>query len=75
MTLVRGPNLGLAITDRAMEVLGAPGSVLPRVWLLLEQHGRRRTPAEYELGVAPARMPGQRKYLSRVPPGRFIAAS
>jgi hypothetical protein len=50
MTLVRGPNLDLVITDRAMSALGAPGSVLPRVWTLLEQHGRRRTPAEYEFG-------------------------
>jgi hypothetical protein len=54
MTLVRGPNLDLVITDKALSALGAPGSVLLRVWLLLELHGRRRTPAEYELGVAPA---------------------
>jgi hypothetical protein len=60
MTLVTGPNLRALVTDAALVALGHPGSVLLPLWRVLEQHGQRRTAAEYaveshRLRVVPGR--------------------
>jgi len=60
MTLVTGPGLRVLVTDGALVALGHPGAVLLPLWRLLEQHGQRRTAAEYaveshRLRVVPGR--------------------
>ena len=59
MTLVTGPGLRVLVTDAALVALGHP--VLPALWSLLEQHGQRRTPAEYAIDA---------RTTLRVVPGR-----
>jgi hypothetical protein len=51
VTSVIGPGVRVLVTDAAMRALGHPRqSVVLTVWHLLDQHGGRRTPAEYDVG-------------------------